>query len=222
MRNNDPLFWPDTSLDHSIRQQMNKNYSDCINILQTQWYQADLDQRFALGDQDLWGLIFPGLATYRRKIFNFNLINPAVQMISGYQRRNRKSTIVIPIKNEYQKTADQLTKCLYHVHNQAGSYQVYSDAFEQGALVQGLSFVGIFKDTTNDPISGDIRMRHIDMKSCLFDPFFRKHDLTDCRFFWTRQFFDRQEAATIYTQFYDDIMSLPAGTYRDDKFYYMP
>ena len=36
---------------------MEKNYSDSINILQTQWYQADVDQRFFLGDQDIWGLI---------------------------------------------------------------------------------------------------------------------------------------------------------------------
>jgi hypothetical protein len=222
LRNNDPLYWPDTSVDLSIRQQMNKNYTDCINILQTQWYQADVDQRFCLGDQDLWGLIFPGVATYRRKIFNFNLINPAVQMISGYQRRNRKSTICIPIMSPMQKTADQMTKCLYHVHNKCGAYQVYSDAFEQGALTQGLGFISIFKDTTCDPVSGDIRLRYIDMKSCLFDPYFRRHDLSDCRYFWTRQFFDRLEAATLYSQFYDEIMALPAGTYRDDKFYYMP
>lgn len=222
MRNNDPIFWPDASIDEGIRSQMQKNYSDCINILQTQWYQADLDQRFYMGDQDLWGLIFPGVATYRRKIFNFNLINSHIQMISGYQRRNRKSTICIPIQSQLQKTSDQLTKCLYHVHNKGGLYNIYSDAFEQGALVQGLGWVGIYKDITDDPISGDIKGRYIDMKSCLFDPYFRKNDASDMRYFWVRQFFDRNEAAMIYKQFADDILSLPKGTYRDDKFYYMP
>lgn len=222
MRNNDPLFWPDSTFDLSLRQQMNKNYTDCINVLQTQWYQADLDQRFTLGDQDLWGLIFPGVATYRRKIFNFNLINGAVQMISGYQRRNRKSSVCIPIHSPMQKTADQFTKCLYHVHNQSGAYQVYSDAFEQGALTQGVGFISIYKDLTNDPISGDIKVRYIDFKSTLCDPYFRKHDMSDCRFFWTRHFFGRDEAADLHPQFRDEILSLPYGTYRDDKFFYMP
>lgn len=222
MKNNDPIFWPEEEVNLSLRQAMNKNYDDCINILQTQWYQADVDQRFAMGDQDIWGLIFPGVATNRRKIFNFNMINATLQMISGYQRRNRKSTICIPVRNEFQKTADQLTKCLYHVHNQSGAYQIYSDAFEQGALTQGLGFISIYKDTTCDPISGDIKLRYVDMKSCLFDPFFRRHDMSDTRFFQTRQFFDRKEAATIYSQFSDEIMSLPRGNYRDDKFYYMP
>lgn len=222
MKNNDPLFWPSSSSDLSIRQTMNKNYTDCINILQTQWYQADLDQRFCLGDQDLWGLLFPGVSTYRRKMFNFNILNGAKEMISGYQRRNRKSSVCIPIDPKMQKTADQLTKCLYHVHNQCGAYQIYSDAFAEGALTQGLGFIGIYKDLTNDPVSGDIKLRYIDMKSCLFDPYFRKHDLSDCRYFWTRQFFDRHEAADLYPQFREEILALPAGTYRDDKFYYMP
>lgn len=222
MRNNDPIFWPEAEIDLSLRQAMNKNYTDCINILQTQWYQSDVDQRFAMGDQDLWGLIFPGVATYRRKIFNFNLINSMLQMVSGYQRRNRKSTVVIPVQNEYQKTADQLTKCLYYVHGQSGAYQIYSDAFEQGALTQGIGLVSIFKDTTCDPVSGDIRLRYVDFKSILIDPYFRRHDLSDCRFVWSRQFFDREEAANLYPQFSDHIRSLPSGSYRDDKFYYMP
>lgn len=222
MRNNDPQFWPSSEVDLSIRQQMNRNYTDCINILQTQWYQADVDQRFAMGDQDIWGLIFPGVATYRRKIFNFNIINPILQAISGHQRATRKSSICIPVHSPMQKTADQLTKCLYHVHNQSGAYQVYSDAFEQGVLTQGLGFISIFKDTTHDPVSGDIRLRYVDFKSMLVDPYFRRHDLSDCRFMWTRQFFDREEAASFYPQFADKILALPKGTYRDDKFYYMP
>jgi hypothetical protein len=222
MRNSDPIFWPENESNVSLRQAMEKNYTDCINILQTQWYQADVDQRFMLGDQDIWGLIFPGVATYRRKIFNFNIINGAKEMISGYQRRNRKSSICIPIQSPAQKTADQLTKCLYHVHNKCGAYQIYSDAFAEGALTQGLGFISIYQDMTCDPISGDIKLKYLDMKQCLFDPYFRRHDCSDMRFFWTRQFFDRNEAADLYPQFRGEILDLPAGTYRDDKFYYMP
>ena len=58
MKNSDPIFWPGAEYDTSLKAQRDKNYTDCINILQTQWYQADLDQRFALGDQDIWGLMF--------------------------------------------------------------------------------------------------------------------------------------------------------------------
>lgn len=218
-RSNDPIFFPSGQVEYTIRSQMKQNYSDSINVLQTQWYQADLDQRFAMGDQDLWGMLFPG---NRRKVFNFNLINPTLQVISGYQRRNRKSSICIPVKSGAQKTADQFTKCLYYAHNKAGAYQVYSDAFEQGALTQGIGLIGIYNDFTEDAVSGDIRLRYIDFKSILIDPFFRKHDLSDCRFIWTRQFFDKNEAALLYPKFRDELMALPTGSYKDDKFYYMP
>lgn len=200
---------------------MEKNYSDCINILQTQWYQSDVDQRFTIGDQEIWGLIFPGVATYRRKIWNFNIMNPISQAIGGQQRQTRKSSAAIPIHNGNQKTADQFTKCLYHNHKK-GFYQTFSDAFELGGVVQGLGFMYMYGDRTQDPISPDPRWRYVDMKSCLFDPYFRKHDMSDARFWWVRTFFDRQEAAVLYQEFADDILSLPKGTYRDDKFFYMP
>lgn len=221
MRNNDPIFWPEDSLNISLRQSMEKNYSDCINILQTQWYQSDVDQRFTIGDQDIWGLIFPGVATYRRKVWNFNIMNPISQAISGQQRQTRKSSAAIPVHDGMQKTADQLTKCLYHNHKQ-GFYQTFSDAFELGAVVQGLGFMYLYGDSTQDPISPDPRWRYIDMKSCLFDPYFRKHDMSDARFWWVRTFFDQQEAALLYPNFADEILNLPKGTYRDDKFFYMP
>lgn len=175
-----------------------------------------------MGDQDLWGLIFPGVATYRRKIFNFNLTNRIIQMISGYQRRNRKSTICIPVQSPMQQTADQFTKCLYHVYDTAGAHQIHSDCFERGALTQGISLLSIYKDLTNDPISGDIKFRYVDFKSILIDPFFRQRDLSDCRFIWTRQFFDKHEAALLFPEHADELLRLPPGTYRDERFYYMP
>ena len=223
MKNSDPIFWPNSQIDLSLRQKQNCNYTDSINILQSQWLQADINQRFCMADQDIWSQIFPtNLLPSRRKMFNFNIMNPIVQAITGQQRQSRKSTICIPIQKDRQQTADQMTKCLYYVHNQSGAYQVYSDAFEQGPLVQGFSLVSIFPDYANDPISPDIRLRNVDFKSVMMDPYFRRHDLSDCRFIWTRQFFDREECAILYSQFADEILSLPRGSYRDDKFYYMP
>jgi hypothetical protein len=223
MKNSDPIFWPNSQIDLSLRQKQNRNYTDSINILQTQWYQADLNQRFCMADQDIWGQLFPtNLLPTRRKMFNFNIMNPIVQAITGQQRQTRKSSICIPIQSPMQQTSDQMTKCLYYVHNKSGAYQVYSDAFEQGPLIQGFSLVSIFPDYTCDPISPDIRLRNVDFKSVMIDPYFRRHDLSDCRFIWTRQFFDRDECAILYPKFADDILSMPRGSYRDDKFYYMP
>lgn len=222
MKNADPVFFPSQSNNYNLKQQRDKNYGDSINILQSQWYQADVDDRFNMGDQEVWSLIYPNITGFRRKTFNFNFINAIVQAVSGQQRQTRKSSICIPVHPDGQKTADQMTKCLYYVHNKSGAYQVYSDAFEQGALVQGIGFISIFKDLTDDPVSGDIRLRYVDFKSVICDPYFRRHDMMDARFFWTRQFFDKDEIARLYPEFADRILSMVSGAYRDDKFYYMP
>ncbi len=221
-RNSDPTFWPGTQVDTEIKQMMQSNYQDSITNLQTQWLQADYDERTWLGDPDMWGCLFPPGPTMRRKMFNFNITHSSVMMVTGHQRRNRKSTICIPVKSPVQKTADQFTKCLFHVHNNGG-YEVYSDAFERGALVQGFGLVSFFPDYSCDPISPDIRMRFVDFKSVLMDPFFRNKDLSDCRYIWTRQYFDREEAKRLYPEHAEEIDNTPlGGAPKDDKFYYMP
>jgi hypothetical protein len=222
-RNNDQtLYWPGATVDANIKQMIQSNYQDSITNLQTQWAQADLDERTWLGDPDMWGALFPTGIHQRRKMFNFNLTHSTVMMVTGHQRRNRKSTTCIPVMSPVQKTADQLTKCLYHVHNNGG-YQIYSDAFEKGSLVQGFGLVSIFPDYASDPISPDIRLRYVDFKSIILDPFFRQKDLSDCRYIWTRQYMDREEALMIYPDHKEEIMNTPlGGSPKDDKFYYMP
>lgn len=222
MKNNDPIFFPGSQADLEFKQKRNSWYNDSINILQTQWYQFDLNQRFVNGDQEIWGAMFPGMVGSRSKTWNFNISNSAIQTMSGNQIRNRKSSTAIPVYNSNQKTADQISKALYHTLNHNGVYQKYSTTWRDGALVQGLGFLITYLDYTDDPLSGDIKKRYIDPKSCMYDPFFRQHDLSDMRFFETRQFFDREEAALLYYDYYDEIMSLPKGGYRDDRYYYMP
>jgi hypothetical protein len=221
-RNSDPTFWPGTQVDQSIKQMIESNYQDSITNLQTQWQQADLDERTWLGDADMWSALYPSGIFWRKKIFNFNLTHATVMMVSGHQRRNRKSSICIPIKSPVQKTADQFTKCLYHVHDQTG-YGVYSDAFERGALVKGFGLISIFPDYSSDPVSPDIRMRFVDMNSCMFDPFFRNKNLSDCRYLHTRQYFDKQESCLLYPDHAEEIRATPwGGAPKDTKFYYMP
>ena len=218
----DPIFWPGSQYDYHIKQLIQSNYQDSITNMQVQWAQADLDERTWLGDPNVWGGMFPTNITQRRKMFNFNLTHSTVMMVTGHQRRNRKSTICIPVRSPVQKTADQFTKCLYHIHNNGG-YSVYSDAFERGAIVQGFGLVSIFPDYSTDPISPDIKMRFVDMKSIMLDPFFRNKDLSDCRFIHTRQYFGKEEAKLLYPQHAEEIENTPfGGAPKDDKFYYMP
>lgn len=223
MRNSDPvIFWPGAQYDRDIRQMMENNYQDCISNLQTQWQQADWDERTWLGDPQIWGALYPTNITQRRKMFNFNITHSTIMIATGMQRQKRKSTIAIPVLSPVQKTADQLTKCLYHVHKNQG-YDIYSDLYERGMLVQGMGLISVFPDYGSDPVSPDIKMRYVDFKSIIIDPFFRNKDLSDCRFIWTRQYFDKEEAKKFYPKHAEAIDETPVGgAPKDDKFYYMP
>ena len=221
-KNQDPIFWPGTEVDQNMNNRMQSSYQDSITNLQVQWEQADLDERSWLGDPAMWSALFPQGIMQRRRMFNFNLLQSTIMAVTGHQRRNRKSTICIPVKSPVQKTADQFTKCLFHVHGNGG-YQVYSDAFERGALVQGFGLVSIFPDYSNDPVSPDIKLRFVDFKSILIDPFYRQKDFSDCRYIWTRQYFSKQEAVLLYPDHREEIENTPyGGSPKDDKFYYMP
>jgi len=222
-KNTDPQvwFWPGAERDGEVKRMMQSNYADSITDLQMQWAQSDLDERTWLGDPDMWSCLYPTGIHQKRKMFTFNLTHSSVMMVTGHQRRNRKSTIAIPIHKEVQKTADQLTKCLFHVHKKNG-YGIYSDAFERGALVQGFGLVSIFPDYASDPISPDIRLRYVDFKSIMIDPFFRQKDLSDCRYIHTRQYFAKEEAKFLYPDHAEEIENTPILNGKDDKFYYMP
>ncbi len=221
MKNNDPLYWPSFGISENMREVMQGNYDKSSNVLQAQWAQCEIDQRFALGDAELWNLLYPSQVDIGRRTFNFNLSNSVIQMIGGYQRRNRKSSICVPIRNGMQNTSDQFTKCLFHVHDVNNGYHIYSDAFEQGSLIQGMGLIRYYLDNRFEPVSPEIRMKYIDFKSVIIDPFFRCADLSDCRYIWTRQYMTRNECAAFYSKHFDKIMQLSPIT-PDEKFYYMP
>src|SRR5690606_33103868 len=123
-----------------ILTKMQTFYTQAITINQQFWGEADTDTRFEAGDQSLWNDIYGNLPSFRRRHFNFNRIRRVVQMASGYQRRNRKSTIVIPREAGDQITADQFTKVLWWIHDQEGVLETISESFH-GALVTGMNLL---------------------------------------------------------------------------------
>ena len=122
---------------------MEKNYSDSINILQTQWYQADLNQRFTINDQEVWGLDLPRCCDISKEDMEFQHHEPHKR---GYKRPAKADTKKLcgdSYSKWEQKTADQLTKCLYHNHKE-GFHTTFSDAFQLGAIIQGLGFMYMY------------------------------------------------------------------------------
>jgi hypothetical protein len=207
--------------DRPILAKMEAFYSQAISINQSFWAEADTDTRFEAGDQTLWQDLYGNLPANLRKQFNFNRIRRIKNMIGGYQRRNRKSTIVVPIENADDHTADQFTRVMYWLNQQEGVLDTVSSAFD-GALVTGMNLLHVWMDYRTDPISGNIRVDNTSYNGFLIDPFFRKPDLSDCNGVWKRTFVTKREAVSLLPNKEEDIMQLAGLDSRDGKFQFMP
>lgn len=210
--------------DRPMLSRMEAFYAESITINQSFWGEADTDNRFYAGDQTEWTNLYGNLPSNRRRQFNFNRIRRVINMIQGHQRRNRKSTIVIPVENGDQETADQFTKIMLWLNQQEGVLETISDAFE-GALVGGMNLLQVWVDYRSDPVSGDIKVDNCSYNSFLIDPYFKKADLSDCNAIWKRSFLTKRECISLMPDHAEEILGLignDSGTGRDGKFQFMP
>jgi hypothetical protein len=209
----------------AIKKKIDADYSANQAIWQVFWTEATLDARLEAGDTSMMAELNQALPNSNRGSWFFNRTRPMCGMVSGHQRRNRKSTIVVPLENGDQKTADQWTKILLNIYKREGVYETISDAFHQGACISGMNLLHVYLDYTNDPVSGDIKVDNLSYNSFFIDPYFRKPDLSDCSFVWRRSYLSHSAAAALMPDHHDAIMDLPGnptGTGRDGRFQYMP
>ncbi len=207
--------------DQGILEFMEKFYTDAITLNQTYWSEGDIDTRVEAGDPDVFAELYGHLSGYKRSQFVLNKTRPIVEVIGGYQRRNRKSFITIPIENGDEKTADQYTKLMFWCAQQNGILETISDAFH-GSLVTGMNILQIWMDYREDPISGNIRVDNCNYNSVLVDPYFRKADFSDCNGIWKRSYLTQREVMSLLPDHKDDIKSLSAADNKDGKFQFMP
>lgn len=218
----DNSFYPyQTEHDLSIKERMEKTYAESITINQSFWSEADIDTRFKAGDQTLWNDIYGNLPAFRRRVFNFNRIRRVCNMITGYQRRNRKSTIVVPIDNSDSPTADQFTKVMMWAIQKDGTLDTISEAFD-GAVTTGMNLLSAWMDYRDDPINGNICVDNVSYNGYLIDPFFKKHDLSDCNFIWTRKWLTKNQVSSLLPDRRKDIARIKNYGARDGKFQFMP
>lgn len=204
-----------------VRAYMEYAYANDYTINAAYWSEADLDIRFYAGDQQLWDDIYGNAYVSRRKNYVFNRIMRTVNMVSGHQRKNRKSIVAIPIENAHQETADQLSKIFFWLNQREDMEHMFSQAFD-GALVSGMNLIELTLDYRSDPISGDIKFVTNKYNSFLIDPYFRNPDLSDCNRVWKRTYMPKAAASSLLPDHADTIMGMMSTTGKDGKFIFMP
>ena len=179
----------------NIRQLMDQFYQSSYPQNAAYWVQAAIDKRFKAGDQSLWSMLYGENQYSQNRKFFFNLIRRQINMICGHQRRNRKSTITLPLHDE-DGLADDYNAVLKWCEERDGFQEYLSQTFEN-AVDCGTGLLHMYPDYVNDPISGDLYTDCVAPFNYLIDPFTRKMDLSDCNGIWRRKWVTKEVAKTL-------------------------
>jgi len=207
--------------DNSIVREFDEQYNEAYYAWNPFYPLADTDLRYYLGDQ--WN------EKEKQKLFEegrnalvFNYIRRNINLLSGYQRKHRLSSVVVPMESSDQLEADQRTQLLLYALNYGNGYKAISETFG-GALKTGFNLLNIWMDYRDDPVNGDIKFGRTPYSGFITDPYFTQLDFSDCSYVIKRKYLSMQQAMSLLPGQEKDIKSLAQqGWSRDDKFTWLP
>jgi hypothetical protein len=199
-----------------LKQMMDWFYNSNYTTNSTYWLQGAIDKRFKVGDQQLYNQVYGQNSQNVQKFF-FNLIRRHINMICGFQRKNRKSTITIPNLPNGDQLADDYNKVMRWCDDRDGFQEYLSQSFE-GACDTGETLLHLYPDYTFDPISGDLFTDSVAYNNYLIDQYTRKQDLSDCNGIWRRRWTSKQMAKTLLPGYAKEIDKMKPGGMKDGRF----
>ena len=111
-----------------------------------------------------------------RTLYPFNKTSRQVDLIHGYEIRNRHVLKIGPVDKNDDEAASQHTGLVMQQMNSARGYDWQSDCFKWGSLVTGSNLMEIYIDR-----EGNIHFGRLSYSSFLLDPALWSSDLSDCR-----------------------------------------
>ena len=199
-----------------LKQMQDWFYNSNYTTNSTYWLQGAIDKRFKVGDQQLYNQVYGQNSQNVQKFF-FNLIRRHINMICGFQRKNRKSTITIPLSDNDDPLADDYNKVMRWCDDRDGFQEYLSQSFE-GACDTGETLIHLYPDYTFDPISGDLFTDSVQYNNYLIDQYTRKQDLSDCNGIWRRRWTSKQMAKTLLPGYAKEINKMKPGGMKDGRF----
>lgn len=190
-----------------------QNYTGASAI----WSQGAIDKRFKIGDTTLYSSAYgKNVAQYQK--FFFNMIKRHGNMISGFQRKNRKSTITVPrMGEEADELADDYNKVIRWSEDRDCFQEYFSQSFEGGIDV-GINWLWMYNDYTYDPISGDLFTDSVSFNNVLWDQNFHKMDLTDCQGVWRRRWVSKNMLKQLLPGYESELKNIRPSGAKDGRF----
>lgn len=217
--------WDDTQepSQANIRAWLDNLYSRFMPLEQARWNQSNIDTLFYAGSQNFVNRFYGYTVSNQYQNFYFNLLQVPVQMVTGYQRQNRKAISYIPTEGADEETTDDYTKLITHVCNAEGIHETFSKACELAA-VSGFVLLQPYLDYDgDDPAQGSMKLKIWEFNSFLCDPFFRDTaTMSDASWVWCQQYVTKKEALERFPDAADKIHYMSAAPQRYGTFYFLP
>lgn len=208
---------PSDSSARHIKQRKDDFYQANYPANSALWAQGYIDKRFKAGDQSLYNIAAGNNYNQSSYRFFFNLMRRHINMITGFQRRNRKSTITLPIHDDDDALTDDYNAVLRWCENRDGFQEYLSQAFE-GSCDTGMTLLYMYPDYTKDPVSGDLMTDAVSYNNFLIDSMYRKQDLSDCNGIWRRRWVSKEVGRSLVPQFADEIKRMKPSGAKDGRF----
>lgn len=206
----------------NVRQWLDNLYSKFQPIEQARWNQSNIDTLFYAGSQTFINRYFNFAPTSSYQQFYFNLLQQPVNLVTGYQRQNRKSLIFDATNGGDPTTCDQYTKLIMQASNQGGINEVFSKACELAA-VSGLVLLQPYLDfSSGDPAQGEVKLKVWEYNSFLCDPYFREANMEDAQYVWCQEYISKKEAEDRFPDKVQNIAPMAGTPQRYGSFYFLP
>ncbi len=180
------------------------------------WVEGAIDKRFKVGDQSMYSFGNQNINQNSYRYF-FNLIRRHINMTCGFQRKNRKSTLTLPVHDDDDPLSDDFNASLRWCEDRDGFQEYLSEAFE-GAIDVGESLLYMYPDYTLDAVSGDLFTDSVSYNNYLIDQYYRKQDLTDCNGIYRRRWVSKDMAKALLKGYDKEIDRMNPSGMRDGRF----
>ena len=198
----------------SSESELRQDYEDAYRISLSGWQnflaEAQRDLEFSLLSQyteEEWDKY---VVRQRRQLYTFDKTQRQLNLLEGYEQRNRHILKITPTGKEDDLPCSQFTKLIMHL--MAGGtgytgYDVLSQAFKWGNLATGSNLVEFWKDR-----NGNLKLHRWGFNSFLIDPMTTQIDLSDCQWILKGQWLRNDQIKRLIPEDADKTDNLPRLT----------
>jgi hypothetical protein len=221
------LYYPpfDSTVEpnqQNIRSWMENMYMRMSPYENARWNEANIDSLFYAGCQQYVNRYFGYNGQSQTAQLYFNLAQTPINMLSGYERQNRKGFMYQATEGGDDQTTDQYTKLITHEANVGGIHEAKSRAKEL-SMISGLTLVQPYLDFNGDDnAQGSMKSKIWEYSSFMTDPFWRNPDMSDCQAIWCQEYIPVKEAKDRYGDKIKGMMGVGGPPYGLARFYFLP